>query len=108
VDTWSPWQGGQSEVPADRSASQPIKEQRAWRWSTMRRCCQARATLIRGGTAGGRGRIGRRGAMWSLLVLKSKETTNQNELIVIAGENPLLIGWLLLTGGVLYFFRSFE
>jgi hypothetical protein len=39
------------------------------------------------------------GAMWSLLVLKSKEITNQNEEIVIAGETPMLIGWFLLTGG---------
>ena len=48
------------------------------------------------------------GAMWSLLVLKSKEITNQNEQIVIAGEAPMLIGWFLLTGGVQYLFRSFS
>lgn len=62
------WTGRQSRIPADRRASQPIMEQRAWQWPALRRCCQARATLIRGQSARERGRIGRR---WSHVDLAS-------------------------------------
>jgi hypothetical protein len=68
---------------------------------------QARATLIRGGAAGGRGRMAGGGALWSLLVLKSKKPANQKRQIVIAGEVLTMIGWLWLTGGRPYLFRSF-
>jgi hypothetical protein len=62
------WTGRQSRFPADRRASQPIMEQRAWQWPALRRSCQARATLIRGESARERGRIGRR---WSRVDLVS-------------------------------------
>lgn len=40
-------------------------------------------------------------------MLKSEAFANQKKQIVIAGETPTMIGWLLLTSGVPYLFRSF-
>jgi hypothetical protein len=71
VDTccpWCPWQGGQAEVPADRNASQPIKEQRAWHWSGLRRCCSGTCHADSRRSSWWAGQNGRR---WSLVELVS-------------------------------------